>query len=193
MEYDEFINGWFERVRAYQLSKGRQFELTAAQFAGIITPHQQKTIKKHLAAGTIDGFMRHREFGYVLSWVSKQACIEGVMNLDTARVMIRRSSEKMNGLRLGDKHSENAKVKISAKLKGRRQDKAHVEARADAMRGQKRPPRSEDTKAQIRATMLARAEARRATAAGSRPDQSAATRPSRAARSPQGDERQSWS
>lgn len=162
MEYQAFVARWHESVAAYQTKQGRTFDLTLAQFESVIAPHQRRTIEKHIKAGSLDGFMKHRQWGYVFSWASKEACLTGVMNTSTAKVMTRMASERMNALKKGDKHSDRTKARIGAAKRGRPQSEAHVALRAEAQRGVKRGPISEETKAKIKAAAFAREAAKRA-------------------------------
>lgn len=163
--YDEFISAWLEAARIYHEKAGRKFNLTVVDFDEVITPHQRKTLKKHLNADTITGFMAHRKWGYVLSWVSKEAYLAGVLDKTTAKVMTRDASERMNHIKKGDKQTEAAKAKIAKSLTGYVQTEAHKQARSDAQKGRKRGPMSEEHKAKIREAAFAREAAKRAAAA----------------------------
>lgn len=163
--YEQFVCEWFEKVRDYQVDKGRTFNLTTAEFATVIAPHQRRTIIKHLNNGTMSDFMKHRLYAYVMSWVSKEAFIAGVMDKSTAKVMTRKASEIMCGIKKGDKQSETAKAKIGAAKRGKTQKAKHVEKRANAQRGVKRGPPSEAHKEAQRVAARARWAAKREGAA----------------------------
>lgn len=159
--YDEFLERWFRDSRAYQVEKkGKAFDLTLPEFHALFSPNQRATIRKHLKAGSIDGFMGSN-FGYVLSWVSKEAGVAGVMNATTAKILPREPSRKLFRIQKGETQSVRARAKIGAAKRGKKQSPEHVAARAEAQRGMKRKPVSDETRAKVRAAAIAREAAKR--------------------------------
>ncbi len=155
-DFKDFLFMRYCRAAAYQDGQGNSFQISFEQYIALHTKSQLSKLAAHFKEGTIEGFIRSKQWGYVLGWVSRAAKLEKVCTPDTMKIMTRTASIASCRLRKGDSHTPESRARISQKKKGKKQTRAHVEKRAAAQRGVKRGPLSEETKAKIRAAKAAR-------------------------------------
>lgn len=150
---ETFLNYMKERLirsRAYQLSRGKRFDLSIDEYLALHSPRQLGRLQEYFDAGTLSQFLRCK-WGYVLTWRSKAAFEEGLLCADTALITTREESRRRTYLKRGARQSEVARAKIGASRRRKKQTSEHVEKRAARQRGVKRGPMTEEHKAAIRA------------------------------------------
>lgn len=169
-ELNTYMRGWYDKVAQKQSKRGILFALTYEDFLELWGQRRLATMQKHLDDGTIYARMSgNNPFAFVVTWKSYAAKQSGVMNLETAQVCTRSKSKSDNGMRRGDKHSQEVKDRISASKLGKTHSEDHRKALSAALTGVKKGPMSAEHKAKIAASMkAARAASKAAQQAGQR-------------------------
>lgn len=158
-DFKDYMFMRYCRAANYQRSQDCNFEIGFDEYLALHTETQLAKLQSHFLAGTIEGFVKSKQWGYVLGWVNRAAKLEKHCTPSTMKVMTRTASIAACRLRKGDHHTLESRGRISAKKRGKKQTAEHVEKRAAAQRGVKRGPLSEETKAKIRAAKAAKKEA----------------------------------
>lgn len=156
-----YMNERLARTRAYQMSRGKRFDLSIDEYLALHSCRQLSTLEQHFEAGTLGQFLRCK-WGYVLTWRSKAAFDEGLLCAETALITTREESRRRTFLKKGARHSEAARAKIGASRRTKKQSSDHIEKRAAQQRGVKRGPMTEEHKAAIRAGRARQLAAKRA-------------------------------
>ncbi|MGT2477863.1 NUMOD3 domain-containing DNA-binding protein [Methylobacterium oryzae CBMB20] len=124
----DYLNERYAKSRATQEQAKRIFDLTEREHLALWEAKPlfvtKLAAKLNKSKDSADSYMRS-ELGPCLSWVTKQARKDGVMNRDTAEVISHRDSEKRFRMQPGERHREESKQKISRSKKGVK----HTEAR----------------------------------------------------------------
>ena len=146
----DYMKERLARSKAFQISRGKQFDLSLNDYLALHSHRQLNTLERHFEAGTLAQFLRCK-WGYVLTWRSKAAFEEGLLCADTAIILAREQSRRRTYLKSGERQGEKAREKIAASKRGTKQSEEHIEKRAARQRGVKRGPMTEEHKAAIRA------------------------------------------
>lgn len=164
---DTYLLSWFATSRAYQLGKGRRFELTYAEFLELWGAKRLRTMQKHMDNGSVYARMNASNmFGFVLTWKSYAAKQTGILCRETAQVCMRQKSRRDNTMKKGDRHTPEAIEKISAAKRGKTHSAEHKKAISESMKGIKRGPMSQEEKDKRSASMKATLAAKRAALGG---------------------------
>lgn len=166
-EISEKLNGylesWFATSRAYQLGKGRRFELTYPEFLELWGAKRLRTMQKHMDNGSVYARMNAGNmFGFVLSWKSYAAKQTGILCFETAQVCMRQKSRRDCAMKKGDKHTPAARKKISSAKTGKPHSAEHKKAISESLTGIKRGPMSQAEKDKRSASAKATHAAKRA-------------------------------
>jgi hypothetical protein len=127
----------YKRAEDYQTENGIHFDLTFEEYLSLWSPYRLLKLEEYLRNNEIDRRMRHPLYGWVLSWISKDARKTGVMNKDTARLLNRDDSEKRFFMQRGERHTEEAKAAIGAAHRGKSISQEHREKISAARKGTK--------------------------------------------------------
>jgi hypothetical protein len=157
-DFTRYMQARLERSKAYHEIKGRQVNLTLEEYFDLHTPGQLRTLRERFEDNSIASFSRCK-WGYVLGWRDRGAFQAGVLDRYTAQVLTREASRRATFKQKGDRHTDEVRRRISAKLRGRKQQAGHVQKRAAVQRGVKRGPMSQEHKEAIRAGKARRAAA----------------------------------
>lgn len=151
-----YMQGWYAKVAQKQTKRGIAFELTYDDFLALWGARRLATMQKHMDDGSIYARMSGgNPFAFVVTWKSYAAKQSGVMNIETAQVCTRSKSKADNGMRKGDKHSQEVKDRISASKQGKTHSESHRQALSKALTGVKKGPMSAEHKAKLSAAMKA--------------------------------------
>lgn len=164
---DDYLRSWFATSMAYQISKGRRFELTYAEFLELWGARRLRTMQKHMDNGSVYNRMNASNgYGYVVTWKSYAAKQSGVMNAETAQVCTRDKSRRDNAMKKGDTHTPAARKAISDSKLGKSHSADHRAAISASLKGIKRGPMSQADKDRRSASMKATLAAKKAAAQG---------------------------
>jgi hypothetical protein len=127
----------YQRAENYQTKNGIHFDLTFEEYLSLWSPYRLLKLEEYLRNNEIDRRMRHPLYGWVLSWVSKEARKAGVMNKNTARLLNRADSERRFFMQRGERHTEEAKAAIGKAQRGKTITQEHRNAVSVARKGTK--------------------------------------------------------
>jgi hypothetical protein len=138
---DTTVTHWlkrrFENSKVYQAKRGIRFDLSFEDYLSLWSADKLRQLEKYAAKGNIDRRMGHKEKGWVLSWVSKEARKAGVLNKDTARVLTRKTSEMRFFMQKGERHTAAAKKAIGDAHRGKKISEEHRRAISASKKGVK--------------------------------------------------------
>lgn len=136
-----------------QQQRGVVFTLTFTQYLEIVLKDDKKVDRMNASYQKwIDtGSKGHYHSGYVLSWINPDAFRRKIMNNRTAYWCNHKESVEICKMKLGEKHTEESKQKISKSLSSRNLSKIHRERIASAKVGN---VQSEEEKLKRKATWL---------------------------------------
>ena len=145
----DYMEERLTRSKAYQLSRGKRFDLSLVEYLALHSHRQLDTLERHFEAGTLHHFLRCK-WGYVLTWRSKTDFEGGILCAGTAIVVTREESRRRTYLKKGERQSDDTRAKIAASKRGAKHSDDHIEKRTAPQRGVKRGPMTEEHKAAIR-------------------------------------------
>ena len=134
----DYLNERYIKSKATQERAKRKFDLTEREHLALWEAKPLFVIK--LAAklkkgkDSADSYMRS-DRGPCLSWITKQAMRDGVMNRDTAEVISHRESVMRFRMQRGEKHRDESKQKISRTKKGTKHTDRHKAKVSAALTG----------------------------------------------------------
>lgn len=146
-QLEAFLFGRYEASREYQQGEGRQFDLTWPEYLSLWKRKRYllNKVRQQVVIGRANAFMASSD-GIVLSWKSKDAFQDGVINVHSMEIKTKEMSKRVCHMRVGDHHSEASKEKIRAARTGTTRTDATKEAIRAAHTGS---TRSEATKAKM--------------------------------------------
>ena len=127
----------YKRAENYQTNRGIQFVLSFEDYLSLWSPYRLLKLEEYLRNNEIDRRMRHPLYGWVLSWVSKEARKAGVMNKNAARLLNREDSERRFFMQRGERHTDEAKAAIGKAQQGKTITQEHRNAISAARKGTK--------------------------------------------------------
>ena len=152
------LRAQYDKRKNYQTGKGIVFDLSFEEYIALWSIHRLRKLERLVLSNEIKNYQKHLKYAWVLSWRSKSDKAAGVLNKDTAEILLRWQSEQRFYIQKGETQSTAARRKISDARRGKPLSAKHRRAIGDARLGVKQ---SEDHK-------LKRIEAMKATKARKR-------------------------
>ena len=153
-----WLQATYDKAEKYQTGNGVTFALSFSEYIALWSIHRLRYLEKLVLKNEIKNFQKNPKYAWVLSWRKKSDKAAGILNKDTARILLRWQSEQRFYIQKGETQSPAARRKISDARRGKPLSAKHRRAIGDARLGVK----------QSEAHKLKRIEAMKATKARKR-------------------------
>ncbi|TXN78996.1 hypothetical protein [Methylobacterium sp. WL8] len=132
-----WLSAQYEKANKYQTANGISFELTFEDYISLWSIHRLRKLEELVLNNEIKNFQKNKLYAWVLSWRKKSDKAAGVLNRDTAQILLRWESEKLFYIQKGETQSPDARRKISLARRGKPLSAKHKRAIGDARLGVK--------------------------------------------------------
>ena len=149
-----WLSTQYEARKKYQIGNGVIFSLSFDDYITLWTIHRLRKLEKLVLNNEIKNYQKNLKYAWVLSWRRKSDKAAGILNKDTALILLRHQSERLFYIQKGETQSPAARRKISDARRGKplsakpkraigdarlgvKQTEAHKRKRIDAMKATK--------------------------------------------------------